>query len=78
MPPAKLAKETWSFAQNLLSKGPLALQMGQQFYYRMVDMPFSQRLLYRGEVFTCLCTSQDAQEGVQAFQPKKVPVGPGK
>ncbi len=78
VPLEKLEEETWAFAQKLLSKSPLALQMGKQFYYRMVDMPFSQRFTYSGEVFARLCTSQDAQEGVQAFQQKRKPVWQGK
>ena len=78
VPLEKLEEETWAFAQKLLSKSPLALQMGKQFYYRMVDMPFSQRFTYSSEVFARLCTSQDAQEGVKAFQEKRKPVWQGK
>ena len=32
VPPEKPAEETWAFAQKLLSKSPLAWQMGKQFY----------------------------------------------
>ena len=78
VPLEKLEEETWAFAKKLLSKSPLALQMGKQFYYRMVDMPFSQRFTYSSEVFARLCTSQDAQEGVKAFQEKRKPVWQGK
>jgi enoyl-CoA hydratase/carnithine racemase len=78
VPPEKLEEETWAFAQTLLSKSPLAIQLGKQFYYRMLDMPFSQRLAYGGEVFARLCSSQDAREGVEAFQAKRKPEWQGK
>jgi len=78
VPLDKLEETTWAFAQKLLAKSPLAVQLGKQFYYRMIDMPFAQRFAYAGEIFTRLCTSQDAQEGVRAFQEKRQPVWQGK
>ncbi|MEZ4525522.1 MAG: hypothetical protein R2941_06330 [Desulfobacterales bacterium] len=44
----------------------------------MLDMPFAQRFAYNSEVFSRLCTSADAQEGVSAFLEKRKPVWQGK
>jgi len=73
VPEAKLADETYAFARKLAGKSPVAVRMGKQFYYRMLDMPFRQRLAYNSEVFARLCTTEDAQEGVQAFLEKRKP-----
>jgi|UniRef100_A0A7C3Z2E4 enoyl-CoA hydratase/carnithine racemase len=78
VPPDKLEAETLALAQKIISKSPLAVKMGKQFYYQMLDMPFRQRFTYSSEVFARLCTSEDAQEGIEAFLSKRPPVWRGK
>ena len=78
VPLDKLEEETIAFARKLITKSPLALQMGKEFYYKMLDMPFAQRFAYNSEVFSRLCTSADAQEGVSAFLEKRKPKWLGK
>lgn len=78
VPAERLEVETLAFAQKLLNKSPLAVKMGKQFYYQMMDMPYRQRFTYSSEVFARLCTSQDAKEGVAAFLEKRQPVWQGK
>ncbi len=78
VPLAELEAETLAFAQKILTKSPLAVKMGKQFYYQMLDMPFRQRFAYGSEVFARLCTSEDAREGVEAFLAKRKPVWRGK
>ena len=73
VPLDNLEAETLAFARKLISKSPLAIKMGKQFYYQMVDLPFSQRFTYSSEVFARLCTSADAKEGVGAFLAKRTP-----
>jgi len=74
----KLEEETLAFAQKLISKSPLAVQIGKNFYYQMIDMPFHQRFALNREIMTRLCTTEDAQEGVKAFIEKRQPVWKGK
>jgi len=78
VPPDRLEEETLAFVQKLLNKSPLAVKMGKQFYYQMVNMPGPQRFAHSSEVFARLCTSQDAKEGVAAFLEKRPPVWQGK
>lgn len=78
VPLDKLEEETLAFAKKILSKSPLAVKMGKQFYYQMVDMPYKHRFTYSSEVFARLCTSEDAKEGVDAFLNKRKPNWQGK
>lgn len=78
VPPEMLEEETLVFAKKLISKSPLALQMGKRFYYEMINLPFRQRFVLHQEVMARLCTTEDAHEGVQAFIEKRKPQWKGK
>jgi len=78
VPPEKLEEETFAFAQKLIAKSPVAIEMGKNFYYQMIDMPFRQRFILNSEIMARLCTTDDALEGVNAFIEKRQPVWKGK
>jgi enoyl-CoA hydratase/carnithine racemase len=78
VPAEKLEEETFTFAQKLISKSPVAIQMGKNFYYQMIDMPFRQRFVLNSEMMARLCITEDAQEGVKAFIEKRQPIWKGK
>jgi enoyl-CoA hydratase/carnithine racemase len=78
VPAEKLEEETFAFAQKLIAKSPLAIEIGKNFYYQMIDMPFRQRFALNREVMTRLCTTEDALEGVNAFIEKRQPKWKGK
>jgi enoyl-CoA hydratase/carnithine racemase len=78
VPAERLEEETLAFAQKLITKSPVAIQMGKEFYYQMIDMPLRQRFVYHSEVFARLCTTDDACEGVNAFLEKRQPVWKGR
>lgn len=75
--PEKLEEETFTFAKKLISKSPVALRMGKNFYYQMIDLPFRQRFVLNGEIMTRLATTEEAREGIQAFLKKRQPVWKG-
>lgn len=77
-PAEKLEEEALAFAQKLIDKSPVAIQMGKEFYYQMIDMPFRQRFVYHNEVLARLCTTEDAPEGVNAFLEKRQPLWKGR
>ena len=78
VPAEKLEEETIAFAQKLISKSPVAIRMGKNFYYQMIDMPFRQRFALNSEIMTRLCTTEDAVEGINAFIEKRKPLWKGK
>jgi len=78
VPAEKLEEETFAFAQKLIDKSPVAIQMGKNFYYQMIDMPFRQRFVLNSEIMARLCTTEDALEGVNAFIEKRKPIWKGK
>ncbi len=78
VPADKLEEETLAFAQKIINKSPLAVKLGKQFYYQVINMPFRQRFAYSNEVFARLCTSEDAKEGIDAFLNKRKPTWKGK
>ncbi len=78
VPAEKLEEETFAFAQKLIAKSAIALQMGKNFYYQMIDMPFPQRFAFHRELMVRLCTTEDAKEGIRAFIEKRQPVWKGK
>ncbi|MBS3918352.1 MAG: enoyl-CoA hydratase/isomerase family protein [Deltaproteobacteria bacterium] len=78
VPAEKLEEETFAFAQKLIAKSPVAIEIGKKFYYQMIDMPFRQRFVLNSEIMARLCITEDAQEGVKAFIEKRKPVWKGK
>jgi len=78
VPAEKIEEETFAFAQKLIDKSPVAIQMGKNFYYQMIDMPFRQRFVLNSEIMARLCTTEDALEGVNAFIEKRKPIWKGK
>jgi enoyl-CoA hydratase/carnithine racemase len=67
VPADKLEEETFAFAQKLINKSPIA-----------IDMPFRQRFVLNSEIMTRLSTTEDAHEGINAFIEKRKPVWKGK
>ena len=78
VPAEKLEEETFAFAQKLIAKSPVAIEIGKKFYYQMIDIPFRQRFALNSEIMARLCTTEDALEGVNAFIEKRQPVWKGK
>ena len=74
VPTEKLEDATMELAQKLAAKSPLALEMGKRAFYGMSDMEYSKAIEYSNEVFSALCTTEDAHEGVKAFLEKRKPV----
>ena len=74
VPMAELKEHTMKFAQKMAEKSPLALQIGKWGVYQIQDLPYHQAIDYMGELFSNLCTTKDAEEGVKAFLEKRKPV----
>ena len=74
VPKDKLEEATMELAGKLAAKSPLALQIGKTGIYAMQDIPYHQSIDSLSELFAALCSTEDAEEGVQAFLEKRKPV----
>ena len=54
-------------AETIASKSPEAVQAGKEAFYEMAEMEYGDALDYSNERFAALCTSADAQAGIDAF-----------
>ncbi len=71
---ADLEKEALEWASELARKSPIAVQIAKTGFYEAEDMGYHKAFGHMNEVFTRLCTTQDAKEGVSAFMEKRQPV----
>jgi enoyl-CoA hydratase/carnithine racemase len=74
VPAADLEKEAREWAALLAQKSPIAVQVAKKGFYAAADMGYTKAFDHMNEVFARLCTTEDAKEGVKAFQEKRKPV----
>lgn len=55
------------FAETIAAKSPMAVQLGKEAFYDMIDRDYGEALDYSNKRFATLCTTEDAQEGIKAF-----------
>ena len=78
VPAEELEASTMKLAAKLAQKSPLAVQIGKTGIYGMSEVPYHQALDYVDELFASLCATEDAREGIEAFQEKRKPVWKGR
>jgi enoyl-CoA hydratase len=66
------------YAVKLASKSPLLMKMGKQAMFRQHDMALLDALDFLHSQFTLSFSTEDAQEGLQAFLDKREPVWRGR
>lgn len=65
------------YAETIASKSPTAIQCGKRAYYEMAGMGDTDAIEYSNEQFAGLCTTADAQAGIEAFlESDPLDVGP--
>ena len=74
VPDDKLEEETMAFVRKLSSKSPLALQSGKKGIHGMLDLPYEKASDYMLEMFASLLSTEDAKEGLEAFNERRDPV----
>jgi enoyl-CoA hydratase/carnithine racemase len=72
--PDELEAATMELAAKIAHKSPLAVQIGKTGIYGMSEIPYHQALDYMDELFASLCSTEDSQEGINAFLEKREPV----
>ncbi|MGE5190144.1 MAG: enoyl-CoA hydratase/isomerase family protein [Gemmatimonadota bacterium] len=73
VPADQLEAATMALAEKLAAKSPLALKAGKEGLNRLRDIPYHQGLDTMDDLFSALCATEDATEGVQAFLGKRAP-----
>ncbi len=65
-------------AQEMASKGPIALRYAKEAIYKGMDMSLEQGLRLEADLYLLIHTSKDRTEGIQAFREKRAPKFEGK
>ena len=77
--PGKLLNEAVSeVANKIASKSPLTLKIGKEAFYKQLEMPLSEAYKYTSKVMIQNMKARDAEEGINAFIEKRLPVWTGK
>lgn len=67
VPDGEHVEAATELADTIAQKSPVAVQMGKQAFYEMVEMDYDDALDFSNERFAALCTTADAHEGIEAF-----------
>lgn len=78
VPKEDLMEVTMKMAQEMASKGPIALRYTKEAIYKGMDMTLEQGLRLEADLYLLIHTSKDRTEGIQAFREKRAPKFEGK
>jgi enoyl-CoA hydratase/carnithine racemase len=73
VPKENLMEVTMKMAQEMASKGPIALRYVKEAVYKGMDMTLEQGLRLEADLYLLLHTTKDRTEGIQAFREKRKP-----
>ncbi len=74
VPLIDLEKETMKMAEKLAMKSPSSLRIGKEGLNRIYEHKYHNNLNAMDDLFAALCATEDAEEGVAAFQEKRKPI----
>ena len=72
-PPAELDAAVQRLAGSLCAKSSLAVTVGNQMFYKQLDLELEQAYGYASKVMANNMKSEDAREGIDAFLAKRKP-----
>jgi enoyl-CoA hydratase len=73
VPPDQLMAIAMSMAQEMASKGPIALRYTKEAVYKGMDLTLEQGLRLEADLYLLLHTTKDRTEGIKAFLEKRTP-----
>jgi enoyl-CoA hydratase/carnithine racemase len=73
VPEAEFEAAVDEWATKLAAKSPVAMKLGKDAMYRQLDMPFEDAIDFLRSQLSLSFTTDDIQEGVQAFFEKREP-----
>ncbi|SEM88770.1 enoyl-CoA hydratase-related protein [Lihuaxuella thermophila] len=78
VPADQLEEEALALAKEIAGKPPIAVRLAKQSVLKAMDLPLEHGLHFEQNSFYLLFSSQDQQEGMQAFIEKRKPNFQGK
>ena len=76
--PEELSSVVMDIAEEMASKGPLALRYAKEAINKGMDLSLEQGLRLEADLYFLLHTTSDRTEGITAFQEKRPPLFEGK
>ena len=73
VPKEDLTEVTMKMAQEMASKGPIALRYTKEAVNKGMDMTLEQGLRLEADLYLLIHTTKDRTEGIQAFREKRKP-----
>jgi len=73
VPHDKLEEETWALVRKIISRGPVAVNLGLETIRRGMDVGQSEGQAAEADAFALAFTTEDHSEGIQAFLDKRKP-----
>lgn len=73
VPTGELMVVAMRMAQEMASKGPIALRYAKEAIYKGMDMTLEQGLRLEADLYCLLHTTKDRTKGIEAFKEKKSP-----
>ena len=78
VPSDELVPSAMKMAEDLSSKGPIALRYAKEAVMKGLDMTLEQGLRLEADLYYLLHTTHDRREGIKAFREKRTPEFSGK
>jgi enoyl-CoA hydratase/carnithine racemase len=78
VPPKDLMSTVTNMAQEMASKGSIALRYTKEAVYQGMDLTLEQGLRLEADLYLLIHTTKDRTEGIKAFREKRVPKFEGK
>lgn len=75
--PDALDEAVRNLAHSIAEKSPLTLRIGKEAFYRQVELPLDDAYAYASQAMTENMLARDAEEGIDAFLTKRIPVWTG-
>jgi len=78
VPDGALDAEVEALAARIVAKSPLTLKIGKEAFYKQAELGLSDAYDYASRAMTTNMLARDAEEGIDAFLGKRMPIWQGR